>query len=857
MSVSEKDLTTFVRLQWKQGESIGFAELLKTLKTDWTDRVKAMNIFKNFIDNGATECSNFMSEFHYLKEPFCVQVLELRSAVVKEITALIAHIAITMEDSFEPLADYFLPVLLKNTYVTKKIISEPSHDCIKQIITKSKINKSINEIANSLSNKKSHKVLRQRSIEYINLLLQSKTTKYFENHVTTIEKAIKDAIEFDNKETGRKAFYEHQNHFPERSKKFLSSLDKKSQDYVNKDKNKTLSSSTTSSSIRSSQMSIRKKIAMNQQTTEKKVHFEMKEPPVTPLMKVPQRSILKSPKHQRVPETPVTPKQQLKPPLPFTDKSNKPNNVPITSITPLSKASPSPNRLTPSSLFSSSLKESQSPLSTFKFQYTKENEILTKLNDSNTDQWTTRVLLIEQLSSALEEGIDSKKMNFSKVMVKILDGLSDSHYRVVLETLNCLIKSIINYKSEFEEYLEKILSKLIIKTGDPKLSIRESSEQLIGIILNNFRDDKLLITILKLTQHQTVKIKMDCIEFLIKMIPKNKEFFSQQKNLREFVIVFSSNIKERKNTSSYVQCLTLLYQNYKQTFYEYLETISHSEQELLSKMLHPHLKLKDNDCPIGTTKSENETTPKKRNREYKNQQEGKLKLTPSSSKKLKSRKLNQTFEEELEELPTIKNLVVRESLISKDFDFNEFQKKMFEENDIHSLLNQLLISSELTDLNVLIKLCETKQGEWMKNAEIVQTISMSLTESDKDEIRSNSFLLIESIIRNYSSIYLNCQNELLSKLVKGNEDEYYKVRDSARNASNTFIDYFPFATDLLISNLENDYNLEVSLQLLHVILSKKSEKFLNIWKELTNCLLKFLKNEKTEIRESAVYYRIF
>jgi len=74
MSVSEKDLTTFIRIQWKTGESIGFAELLKTLKTDWTDRVKGMDIFKNLLDNGATECSNFMSEFHYLKEPFCVQV---------------------------------------------------------------------------------------------------------------------------------------------------------------------------------------------------------------------------------------------------------------------------------------------------------------------------------------------------------------------------------------------------------------------------------------------------------------------------------------------------------------------------------------------------------------------------------------------------------------------------------------------------------------------------------------------------------------------------------------------------------------------------------------------------------------
>jgi hypothetical protein len=79
MSVSEKDLTTFIQVQWKKGENIGFAELLKTLKTDWTDRVKGMEIFKKMIDNGATYCSNFMSEFNYLKEPFSCQVFYFKN----------------------------------------------------------------------------------------------------------------------------------------------------------------------------------------------------------------------------------------------------------------------------------------------------------------------------------------------------------------------------------------------------------------------------------------------------------------------------------------------------------------------------------------------------------------------------------------------------------------------------------------------------------------------------------------------------------------------------------------------------------------------------------------------------------
>ena len=253
----------------------------------------------------------------------------------------------------------------------------------------------------------------------------------------------------------------------------MASLDKKSQDYISKGSgsNTVTSSSSFKSTTQTSSSSLVRKRLMNQ-NNDKKVHFEINDVPVTPLMKVPQRSILKSPKHQSskqqpqqvqttpnsIPSTPTTKRSQQQQ-VPFIDRSNQ--QISFSMTTPLSKpklTSPLTKQLTPSSsgFVSTSLKESPSS-SGFKFQYKKENEILTKFNETtNTDQWTNRVLLIEQLSTILEEGRDSvKKLNFSKIISKILDGLTDSHYRVVLETLNCLMKSISNYKIEFEEYLEK------------------------------------------------------------------------------------------------------------------------------------------------------------------------------------------------------------------------------------------------------------------------------------------------------------------------------------------------------------------------------------------------------------------
>jgi hypothetical protein len=70
----------------------------------------------------------------------------------------------------------------------------------------------------------------------------------------------------------------------------------------------------------------------------------------------------------------------------------------------------------------------------------------------------------------------------------------------------------------------------MIKTGDAKVTVRESSEKLMSMILSEFVDDKLLPVILKLTEHQTMKIKMDCIEILIQKIPKCKEFFLVHKS---------------------------------------------------------------------------------------------------------------------------------------------------------------------------------------------------------------------------------------------------------------------------------------------------------------------------------------
>lgn len=59
-----------------------------------------------------------------------------------------------MGDSFEPFADYFIPFLLKTTFVTIKVISQAGNECIRTIIQHCKVNKALIAICDSLISSK-------------------------------------------------------------------------------------------------------------------------------------------------------------------------------------------------------------------------------------------------------------------------------------------------------------------------------------------------------------------------------------------------------------------------------------------------------------------------------------------------------------------------------------------------------------------------------------------------------------------------------------------------------------------------------------------------------------------------------
>lgn len=227
-----KELTSFVELYWKDGADMGFYDLIKDHKSEWTDRVAGIHKFLEFNHKNS---SNYKDILKHLQEPISQQILELRSSVVIEICEMITKISQLMKDEFEPFSDYFIPVLLKTTFVTKKAISDPGNSCIRSIIENTRINKPFNDIAEPLSTRKSSSVLRKRCIEYILLALEVGKTSYLELQINTIENALRNSIGCEVRETGKKAFIEYCRHWPDRISKFIQTLDIQSQQFIKKE----------------------------------------------------------------------------------------------------------------------------------------------------------------------------------------------------------------------------------------------------------------------------------------------------------------------------------------------------------------------------------------------------------------------------------------------------------------------------------------------------------------------------------------------------------------------------------------------------------------------------------------------
>jgi hypothetical protein len=229
---SEKELADDIELVIVQ---------LNDTKGDWSRRLAALKHLQGLVYGGCTQFQNFPTLLHSLKEPLAKQLADLRSAIVKECCALLCAMVKVMGDDFEVYADYFMPSLFKLVITTIQIIADSGNQCIRTIITNSKITKSIPKILDSASSKQAHNTLRNRCSEYLLLLLEESNITHIEKYIDQIFVTVKICLGDATagvRSNARKCFCAIQTHWRERARKFYTTLDSATQRAINEEEQK-------------------------------------------------------------------------------------------------------------------------------------------------------------------------------------------------------------------------------------------------------------------------------------------------------------------------------------------------------------------------------------------------------------------------------------------------------------------------------------------------------------------------------------------------------------------------------------------------------------------------------------------
>ncbi|RHY23419.1 hypothetical protein DYB36_009078 [Aphanomyces astaci] len=152
--------------------------------TDWAKRVEALQQLQRVVASGGAFHAGFAPSLRALREPLCEQVGDLRSTVAREACATITALAsaLTGDDSWAHLVEFFVAALLKATYVTIQVISTSADACIKSIIQSGRGGGYVKALAKFIEGVRArNQVLRLHCVEYVTLALTCW-------HVTVLDK---------------------------------------------------------------------------------------------------------------------------------------------------------------------------------------------------------------------------------------------------------------------------------------------------------------------------------------------------------------------------------------------------------------------------------------------------------------------------------------------------------------------------------------------------------------------------------------------------------------------------------------------------------------------------------------------
>ena len=170
------------------------ADLCRILKDNttapWTERLAALRKLQALVEGGCQHFDNFPALLKQLRSPLTEQVLDLRSAVVKEATATLALLGARLGDAYEAEVDHFVPALFKLLGVSIAIIKESGNDCLRSLLCSApKASKPLTKIFEGCGGTSS--ALRLRCMEYVLLLLEVRNKHVATRFESTLQVVLK------------------------------------------------------------------------------------------------------------------------------------------------------------------------------------------------------------------------------------------------------------------------------------------------------------------------------------------------------------------------------------------------------------------------------------------------------------------------------------------------------------------------------------------------------------------------------------------------------------------------------------------------------------------------------------------
>ena len=159
----------------------------------WDIKMQALQRLEGLFLGGCTRFPSAAGLLADMQEVFKALITDKRSALCRQVCHLLITASEALQSDMEPLVDPLLPVLLKGTMVTKKVISESTQYCALTMLYRCPTVRSALKLSD-LACKEHHGKFREAAFGCIQLILEEWAPGYYEPALDSVLAAVKKGI---------------------------------------------------------------------------------------------------------------------------------------------------------------------------------------------------------------------------------------------------------------------------------------------------------------------------------------------------------------------------------------------------------------------------------------------------------------------------------------------------------------------------------------------------------------------------------------------------------------------------------------------------------------------------------------